>query len=208
MTTTVTTPLGTAYFAYIFTPDTKFDDNGVYQVNLRMSKSDAKPLVKVIDNTIEETMEASKSKKKKLAPKPYFKATDSEGNETGEIEFKFKQKAVIKTKKGDMKMQPKVFDCKGKPIVEQMLVGNGSRIKIAFEPYGYDVASIGIGASLRLKAVQIVDLVNSETGGFGFGEEDGSFVVEANNNNSNTGAEDDDEEEDIFSEENEEDGDY
>ena len=88
------------------------------------------------------------------------------------------------------------------------MVGNGSRIKIAFEPFGYDVASIGIGASLRLKAVQIVDLVNSDTGGFGFGEEEGNFVVEANNNN-NTGAEDDDEEEDIFAEEeDEEDGDY
>ena len=208
MANTVTTPLGTAYYAYIFTPDTKFDENGVYQVNLRMSKSDAKPLVKVIDNTIEETMEASTSKKKKLAPKPYYKATDADGNETGEIEFKFKQKAVIKTKKGDMKMQPKVFDCKGKPLVEQLIVGNGSRIKIAFEPYGYDVPSIGVGASLRLKAVQIVDLVNAEVGGFGFGEEEGNFVVEANNNNDNTDESDDEEDEDIFAEENEEDGDY
>lgn len=208
MANTVTTPIGTAYYAYIFTPDTKFDSNGVYQVNLRMSKKDAKPLVKVIDETIEETAKSSSSKNKKFASKPYYKATDADGNETGEIEFKFKQKAVINTKKGEMKMQPKVFDCKGKPLVEQLMVGNGSRIKIAFEPFGYDVASIGIGASLRLKAVQIVDLVNSDTGGFGFGEEEGNFVVEANNNN-NTGAEDDDEEEDIFAEdENEEDGDY
>ena len=108
-----------------------------------------------------------------------------------------------------MKMQPKVFDCKGKPLVEQLIVGNGSRIKIAFEPYGYDVPSIGVGASLRLKAVQIVDLVNAEVGGFGFGEEDGNFVVEANNNNDNTDMSDDEEDEDIFSEENEEaDGDY
>lgn len=208
MANTVTTPIGTAYYAYIFTPDTKFDANGVYQVNLRMSKTDAKPLVKVIDETIEETAKSSSSKSKKFASKPYYKATDADGNETGEIEFKFKQKAIINTKKGEMKMQPKVFDCKGKPLVEQQMVGNGSRIKIAFEPFGYDVASIGIGASLRLKAVQIVDIVNSDTGGFGFGEEEGNFVVEAKNNN-NTGAEDDDDEEDIFSEEeNEEDGDY
>ena len=97
MANTVTTPLGTAYYAYIFTPDTKFDENGVYQVNLRMSKSDAKPLVKVIDNTIEETMEASTSKKKKLDPS--FISHGCQGNETGEIEFKFKQKAVIKPKR-------------------------------------------------------------------------------------------------------------
>ena len=29
--TTYTTPAGTAYYPYLFTPDTKFDANGVYR---------------------------------------------------------------------------------------------------------------------------------------------------------------------------------
>ena len=50
--------------------------------------------------------------------------------------------------------------------------------------------------------------LNAEVGGFGFGEEDGNFVVEANNNNDNTSESDDEEYEDIFAEENEEYCDY
>ena len=55
------------------------------------------------------------------------------------------------------------------------LVGNGSKVKVAFEPIPYVMPSTKkAGVSLRLKAVQVIDLVeygNSATSVFD--EEDG-----------------------------------
>ena len=47
--TTYTTPAGTAFYPYLFTPDTKFDANGVYNVKLRLSEKEAKPIIDLIN---------------------------------------------------------------------------------------------------------------------------------------------------------------
>ena len=58
-------------------------------------------------------------------------------------------------------------------------VGNGSIVKVAYEPIPYMMASTKqVGVSLRLKGVQILELVEYGNGASMFDEEDG-YVSEA-----------------------------
>jgi hypothetical protein len=108
----------------------------------------------------------------KSANPPYSDVYDGDGNETGEVEFNFKQKAVIKTRRGPMEKKPAVFDAKGKPITDAVDVGNGSTIKVAYEPFPYYTAMAGAGVSLRLVASQLINLQASGND-FSFGVEEG-----------------------------------
>jgi hypothetical protein len=42
----LTSPVGTAIYPHLSKPDTKFNEDGEYRVNLRLSMDDAKPLVR------------------------------------------------------------------------------------------------------------------------------------------------------------------
>jgi len=73
---------------------------------------------------------------------------------------------------------PAIFDAKGQPVRDRdSLKGmwSGTTGRVSFEAQPFFQAAIGAGITLRLKAVQIIDLV--EGGGsaesYGFGEEDG-----------------------------------
>jgi hypothetical protein len=98
------------------------------------------------------------------------------GDDTGNVEFKFKLKAKVRKRDGTTyEQQPAVVDSKRVPLTKETLIGNGSKVKIAFEPVSYVMPSTKkAGVSLRLKAVQVIDLVeygNSATSVFD--EEDG-----------------------------------
>ena len=92
------TPKGTAYWARLFRPDTKFDADGVYSVKFRLPKADASDVVQAIDTAMNVSLKKAKDEnptKKgsiKAANPPYSDVYDSDGNETGEVEFNFKQK--------------------------------------------------------------------------------------------------------------------
>jgi hypothetical protein len=56
-------------------------------------------------------------------------------------------------------------------------LGGGSTIRVSYEIVPF-VSPIGAGASLRLKGVQVIDLVEWGSGNadyYGFGEEEGGF---------------------------------
>lgn len=172
------TPKGTAYWARLFRPDTKFDADGVYSVKFRLPKADASDVVQAIDTAMNVSLKKAKDEnptKKgsiKAANPPYSDVYDNDGNETGEVEFNFKQKAVIKTRRGPMEKKPAVFDAKGKPITDAVDVGNGSTIKVAYEAFPYYTSMAGAGVSLRLVASQLINLQASGND-FSFGVEDG-----------------------------------
>ena len=48
MSKTFTTPKGVAYYPYISAPDTKFDEQGHYKVNLCIPKEEAEPIIEQI----------------------------------------------------------------------------------------------------------------------------------------------------------------
>lgn len=175
------TPAGIAVYPHLNKPDTRFNPEGQYQVKLRIPSEEAKDLIAQIDAVIaDEVAKAKKENPKKavkLATKPYAVALDDEGNETDEIVFSFKAKAVLSLKDGNkIPVTVKLFDAKGGVFPQEDTIWGGSKLKIAFNAAPFNTAMAGIGASLRIKAVQVIDLVTGGGGNassFGFGEEEG-----------------------------------
>lgn len=179
-----TTPKGTAAWPRLTEPDCTFDPNGMYSVNLRMPIAIASPLIDQIEEAhkaqVAEVVKELKSKGKppkiKEADRPYKPVLDEDGNETGEIEFKFKLKAMAGSKDKQWAQKPRLFDSKGKPLPSDIKIGSGSTIKVGYEMFPYYVPSVGCGVSLRVLAAQVIELVEFSGGGFkqfGFSEEDG-----------------------------------
>jgi hypothetical protein len=172
---TYTTPAGIAFYPYLFTPDTKFDANGVYNVKLKLTEAEAKPIIDMINKEVVSELAKNKSTKKSEFS-PYKKVE-------GGIEFHFKQKAKGKTKAGvEYEKKVKVFDAKGKVIALPIVVYSGSTIKVAYQIRPYFTNILGCGATLVLQAVQLLNLVetNQAKDNFGFAQEDGFEYVETN----------------------------
>jgi hypothetical protein len=171
-----TTPTGVAQYPRLTKPDTKFNPDGEYKVKLEIPGDSASDLTTFLDEQFEMAVAKAKKdnpgKKIKEGNAPY--ETDED---TGKVVVSFKLKAKVTPKNGDpFEQRPALFDAKGKPI-KDVNVGGGSTMKIAYEVVPYYTAIAGAGVSLRLKAAQIINLVEFSGGasaeGFGFGEEEG-----------------------------------
>ena len=173
MNKTFTTAKGIAYYPYISAPDTKFDEQGHYKVNLCLSEEDAQPVIEVIKQTVVEGIKALKKDKPnmeiKQAPLPFSKEVDEDGNPTGNVIIKFKSKAAYK---------PAVFDSAGNMMTKSNIYG-GSELKVNGSCAFFHTAMIGAGVSIRLRAVQVISYVEGASGAnkFGFDEVDG-FTIE------------------------------
>lgn len=178
------TQVGVAIYPHLVEPDTKFNAEGEYKVKLRLSPdsviTDAKgkrvaDVQSFIDEMMGKALEKAKQENKgkiKEADAPY-----EIDDETGEVLVNFKLKATGKTRDGkEFTQKPALFDSKGKPA-EVKGVWGGSKIKVSFEVVPFYTKLIGAGVSLRLKAVQIIELIAGGNGGsadsYGFGEEEG-----------------------------------
>ena len=71
MNKTFTTAKGIAYYPYISAPDTKFDEQGHYKVNLCLSEEDAQPVIEVIKQTVVEGIKALKKDHKSITFLPF-----------------------------------------------------------------------------------------------------------------------------------------
>ena len=120
-----TTPAGIAAWPRLTEPDRAFNPDGVYSVNLRLESDAAQSMITMIDRAhaekVKETTEELRKKgnakaKVKESEKPYRLVVDEDGNETGEVEFKFKLKAVAGSKDRQWNQKPRLFDSKGKPL--------------------------------------------------------------------------------------------
>jgi len=194
----LTTMKGEAFWAYIFAPDTKFNPDGDFKLKFRAKGDAAVKLQEKVDTLLKESLEkakeANKGKKIKQADAPYHEVYNDNDEPTGELEFTFKQKAVIPTKNGPMKKRVMVVDAKGNLITEHLKVGNGSVVKVAYDPNLYFTPTAGAGVSLRLTGVQIIELKEYEGGNsLGFGEEEG-YEHKDNNNGSNDATDEDEDE--------------
>lgn len=149
------TPKGVAGYPKLLVPDTKFNADGVYTVTLTMGPAEAQPLIDKINEAF--TEEFGPKKLALLAP-PY--KTDEEG----QVAFKFKSKS-----------KPTLFDSKGIPVTStELKIGSGSTMKVK----GSVGPCLVLGkhyATLWMNSVQIIDLV--EYNSSGFGAEEGGFVA-------------------------------
>ena len=170
------TPAGTAQYPYLTKPDTKFNPDGEYKLKLEIPGAAAQDIVTFLD----EQHEAAQAKAKKENPGKKIKEGTCPyevDEDSGKVTVSFKLKAKVTPKNGDpFEQRPAIFDAKGKPL-QDVNVGGGSKVKVAYEMVPYYTAIAGAGISLRLKAVQVIDLKEYSGGasaeGYGFGEEDG-----------------------------------
>jgi hypothetical protein len=177
-----TTPKGTAKYPWLNKPDTKFNPDGDYKVTLVVPVEEADTIMQFLD----EQMALSEAKAKKDNPGKKVKVADAPykvDEDNGAVEVNFKLKAKVTMQSGDsFEQKPALFDAKGKPMTN-VNVGGGSKVKVSYECVPFYTALIGAGISLRLRAVQVIDLVEfsggADAGAYGFGEEDG-FEAEDN----------------------------
>lgn len=179
--TRLVTPQGIAEYPHIEEPDTKFDEEGLYHVNLILDKEQASPIVETMSqilNTFIATdtkVKEAKSRGKQFIIQDFFEDLDGD-----DIRLKFKQKATY-TRKSDGKIiQVKipVFDSKGVPV-QDTKIGGGSTIRVCFtaNPY-YMPATKSVGLSLRLVAVKLIELKewgSNTAEAYGFGEEEEGY---------------------------------
>ena len=182
----IVTPRATAVYPWLNTPDTKFNSDGEYKVTLKIGSEDAAPLMEKIDQVISEYKQEQSGKDPKVGRysdmPPYEEEVDDQGNLTGNILFKFKQKAKIHTKDGrtiDMKVA--LYDAQRTPT--DVMIGGGSEIKVAATLWPYVLPTTkSVGVSLRPSAVQVLSLVS--VGGSKmadlFDSEDGFVASNAN----------------------------
>lgn len=202
----VTSPKGTFKFPKLNTPDTKFKAEGEYGVKLIVSREDAIPLLAQLEdeaenrfNETKETLTAkvaeekgekkAKAKKElenlKRADLPVKDCVDDDGEPNGDIEINFKMKAQRTDKATGkiIKMTPKFFDAKGKELkggaIPQVWGGTVGYVAGSIVPFY--TAAVGAGASLRLAAVQIIELVTAGGGNadsFGFGKDEDGYEAD------------------------------
>jgi len=162
------TPKGIAQYPWLSKPDTKFNEEGVYKVDLIIPKADAIPLLKQINEVFAENVDKETKKAKgqdiQKAKPPYSEELDEAGQPTGNVVLRFKSK-----------YKPSVFDAKGIPMVDSSIWG-GSELKVSGSIAPYFTSMIGAGVSLRLSGVQVIQYVDGGSGSadrFGFKEEAG-----------------------------------
>ena len=164
--------LGEAIYPHLNRPDVKFSEAGEYKVTLKIPEDKAKGMIaiyeKAIQDSISEAEQKLNGKKVKLAPKPY-------SVENGMALFKYKMKAtgVNRKTKEPFSQRPALFDAKKNPLNPTSCnIWGGSKMKIAYNLRAYYSPALGAGVTAQLKAVQIIELVESKQMDL-FSKEDG-----------------------------------
>lgn len=180
---------GTALWAKVFEPDTKFNPLGDFTINLQMPVAEAAVMSEKLEGIVQvafkEAIEKDPRLKNTLSTQEVCQPVYDRdtGDDTGNVEFKFKLKAKVQKRDGTYyEQQPAVLDSKKVPMSKDTLIGNGSKVKVAFEPIPYVMSSTKkVGVSLRLKAVQVIDLVEYGNNATSVFDEEDGYVAPASN---------------------------
>ena len=122
---------GTAYWASVITPNTKFDADGVWTID-----------VGNLDD-----LNKKKAQKDGLTVK----------NKGDEKEDFVTIKRKVRNAKGSLNRQPNVVDA-NKRLITETMVGNGSKVNVLYEPFEWNFGG-KTGVSADLRAVQVTELV-------------------------------------------------
>lgn len=186
---------GEAVFPHLNKPDTKFNADGEFSVKLALAEEDAAPLRATIDGLMQQALkdaetdirETAKTKagadrkvaELKLASAPYKPELDRDTEEeTGRTLFNFKRMAIFRrASDGEVfKFTVDLFDAKRTALPKDVHVGFGSTIRVAYMARPFFKAAVGAGVSLRLEAVQVLELKqrgSKSASSHGFDEEEG-----------------------------------
>ena len=181
-----TSPVCTFGFPKLDAPDTAFNADGVYSVDLILDPNNTSGSFRIGDENfdtghagfiqaITEMVTNVEGSSKYPAKNPVLKAdNDRDGNSTGLLRLRVSSKAVIQ---GNA-VKPSAFDAQGSPTTMPR-VGGGTTGRVAGKLVSYDGPSTGCGISRRLNSVQIVELKEYSVGNEAFGAVEGG-TFEAN----------------------------
>ena len=179
----LTTPKATLKYPKLIEPETKFSPEGHYKVTAIIPAEEAGPMADQLDALFE----AHKASLKAQAPSQKFKAVDPsfgyeeiDGKPCFTVSVKMKAKGMDRDGRA-WTASPAMFDASGAPVKHReslRSMWSGTTGRVSFEACPFFQPAIGAGITLRLKAVQIIDLV--ESGGsadsYGFQEEAGGWA--------------------------------
>jgi hypothetical protein len=175
----IVTPVGEAWWAKLFEPEQdRFEEDKPRQWSIEWAGPQNSREVLGLMQTIEAEfarLNGDGAKPSKNAW-PFKEQTDKEGNPTGLLAFRMRKNET--TKKGKVLQAPAIYDSHKNPWPADTLIGNGSKVKVAFSCYGWEDKFGKKGISLSLEAVQVLDLVPYEQRdpGDAFGVENGYVV--------------------------------
>lgn len=147
------TAFGEALYPHLNSPDTEFDNDGIYQVKLIVDFEQAQNDIKIINDVIvnelkkQSQIHPNKTDKFVRAPLPYKQL------ENGKVQFHFKSK-----------FKPKLVDHNSEDLDKN--IWGGSVIRVKYKPQGYYVSGTGLGCKLYLVAVQVKKLVEGTSQSF------------------------------------------
>lgn len=182
---TFTSPAGEAVFPWVTKADVKHDASGVYHTDLSMPPELAADFIEKLEGVRAKFAEEelSVAQKQSLVARPVFRdeytypeypdgASDEEKaaikkafvpEPTGNILFRFKMKAKVFPKNGEPFEQAPVVVMAdtGEKCEEPVYTGSILRVRGQIVPYS-NAAAGAYGVTLRMKAVQVIELVTGE----------------------------------------------
>ena len=152
-------------------------------MDLFLSPKDAKETIAVYDKMVADTEAAEGGKPSadvqyklvKDCTKKYLDKLSSTGLDPDPTWYllKFRVDHKVNPKNGEpFTNEVLVLDANNKPLEHDPsnAIGNGSTLKVAYQPYGWAVSG-KVGCKMRLKGVQVVDHQSYSTSGVDFDSE-------------------------------------
>lgn len=177
---TIVSPLGTAEWAKVIEPGDAYEEGNPPEWTLDLVLDPGKVAAHYdFISQIEQWFAELHGSKATVADRgwPFRDHLDADKKPDGKTTVRFKRNTV--SKKGNAVPAPVIVDAKKKPWNRELLIGNGSQVKVAFTYFGWERKG-RYGISLDLAGLQVIDLVPYEapdpTGAFA--EEDGYEIEE------------------------------
>ncbi len=173
-------PLGEAWWAKVLEPAEGYEegDPRAWSIELALDPADSETLafIEKIEALFHEIHGAGAKQAKNAWP--FADQLDKDKSPTGKLRFRFKRTET--SAKGNLMSPPVIVDSKKNLWPADCLIGNGSKVKVAFTAWGWTEKRSGAkGVSLTLESLQVIDLVPYERvdAASAFGEEEG-YVTE------------------------------
>ena len=188
--TQLTTPVGIAKYPYLVKPDTKFDERGIYKVDLILKPSEAKTIEsaakKLASKLKMDDVKTNPARKKWGLHLPLLEDAKQDGEATGMVVVRFKQAAVLRTRDGrEINKSVLIFDSQGNRVTD-INPYSGTKMAVAYTMSAYaNPTGSTYGVTFRLVAVQVIELVEGGNGAdaesLGFSKQDGFVQQDAVN---------------------------
>lgn len=166
-----TTPVGELVYPRVTTPDTRYDPDGVFQTKLLLPFEGAQELITKLEGVRDDFIRGLDIKvQKAYVPKPVYEdELDDDGETTGNVLFKMKLKARVKKADDTYFTQAPtvVYAEDGSKVDDLVYSGTMAKCKGQIVPYLMAASKVA-GVTLRLRAVQVHELVSGGGDGSAF----------------------------------------